>query len=274
MKIESVPLERLIPDPANPRTDITSEQVAELAQSIRQHGVKVPLIGFVTPEGVMVTDGHRRLLAARLAGKQEVPVVVFPQKPECAELLLTQLTINGHRQALNPVDELEAFVRLAKLKQWNAGDLAHHLAVSNAEVTRVLSIGKLSDSERQLVREGKLSKSAAYALSRMSPEQRATMARKAAAGEITRDQLNQQARKKGKSEEVKTQRVSCQLPGGTVSVQAPTGMNLPSLIDLLEELVRECRKARSQGWDISTVVRVLRDRSRAPGKGVTVHANP
>ena len=262
MKAELVPVERIIAAPHNPRTDFTPQKMAELAASIKLHGIRVPLIGYTVANGIMLGDGHCRLRAAMSLGLEEVPVVIFPQKPEEADLLAIQLTINGHRQGLNPVDEYEAFVRLAKLKSWSATELATCLAVSNAEVTRVLAIGKLSAAERQLVREGKISKSAAYALSRMTPEQRATLTRKAAAGEITRDELNTQARKKGKAEEVKTQRVSCPLAGGTISVQSATGLNLPSLIDLLEELIRECRKARSQGLDISTAVRVLRDRSR------------
>lgn len=48
-----------------------------------------------------------------------------------------------------------------------------------------------------------------------------------------------------------------------MSIQAAAGLNLGGLIDLLEGLMRECRKARTQGLDIDTTLRVLRDRSRA-----------
>ena len=136
----------------------------------------------------MLGDGHRRLAVAREAGIPEIPVIFFPQKPTEAELLATQLTVNGHREALNPMDEFEAFSRLAKLKNWFFSELADGLAVTNSEITRVMARGNLSPVEQQLLREGKISKSAAYALSRMTGEQRAAMVLKAASGEVTRDQ--------------------------------------------------------------------------------------
>lgn len=262
MKIAMVPLDRMVDDPNNPRKEVPAEQMEAMIASIRLHGIKVPLICYMVANGVMPVDGNCRLAAARKLGLTEVPAVILPQKPDESELLLTQLTINGVRHALNPVDEYEAFARLAKLKNWNASELAAGMAVSNAEVTRVLAIGKLSKEEQQLVREGKIAKSAAYALARMNPEQRATSVRKAASGELSRDELNAQARKKCKAEIAKTQRVNCSLAGGTVSLQSSAGLNLGNVIDLLEELLRECRKARTQGLDATTFARVLRDRSR------------
>ncbi|RCS42050.1 hypothetical protein DTL42_19665 [Bremerella cremea] len=56
--------------------------------------------------------------------------------------------------------------------------------------------------------------------------------------------------------------MSCQLPQAKVSVQAKVGLSLPALIDLLEDLLKECRKAKNQGLDIKTAVSILRDRSR------------
>ena len=164
LNVSLIAIEKLIADPNNPPRDAAGQAKSELCASLRSHGVKVPLIGYNVPGGIMLGNGHRRLEAAREAGIPELPVIVFPQKPGEAELLATQLTINGHRQALNPVDEFEAFTRLSRLKDWSPSELARGLAISNAEVTRVMAIGKLSAEERQLVREGKISKSSAYAL--------------------------------------------------------------------------------------------------------------
>lgn len=264
MKAELIPIDRLIVDPHNPRTEYTAEQHRRMTASVQTHGVQVPLIGYVVPEGIAIGDGHCRYEAARDAGLKELPVIVFPHKPSEAELLTIQLTINGHRNSLNPVDEYQAFSRLMRLRSWSLAELAEGLAVGNSEVTRVMAIGKLSQDELQLVREGKLSKSAAYALTRLSPEKRAAMVRRAAAGEVTRDELNSKARRKKAGEDgPKSRRVNCAVAGGSVSVQSIDGLDLPGLISLLEDLVRECRKARSQGLDISTAVRVLRDRQRS-----------
>lgn len=262
MTIELVPIAKLQCDPNNPRTEFSEQSMQQMAASIATHGVKVPLIGYVVSGGIMLGDGHCRLEAAKHIGLAELPVIVLTEKPTEAELLATQLTINGHRNELNPIDEYEAFARLSSLNGWSPSELAAALAVSNTEVSRVMAIGKLTDEERQLVREGKISKSAAYALARVGSEQRAALARKAAAGEITRDELNRHAKKKPKTNGSVTKKVSCQLPHATVSVQAKNGLNLPSLIDLLEDLLKECRKAKNQGLDIKTAVSILRDRSR------------
>lgn len=259
---EMLLIERLIRDLNNPRSSAPAEGIQELAASLKVHGVKVPLICYSVPEGVMIGDGHRRHDAAILLGLKELPVLIFPEKPSEGTLLATQLAINGHREALNPMDEFDAFSRLAKLNSWTPSELAKGLGTDNAEVTRVLSRAKLSAPEQQLLREGKISKSAAYALTRMSPDQRKSMAQKAAAGEVTRDQLNEQARRKRKGEDVKTRRIVCPMEGGTVSVQSETGLNLAGVIELLEELIREFRKGRTQNLDVTTAVRVLRDRRR------------
>ena len=219
--------------------------------------------GFITPAGIVIADGHCRLEAARILGLQEIPVIIFDHRPDEAELLATQLSIGIHRSALNPVDEYEAFARLAKLKGWNASQLATHLTVSNSEITRVQAIGKLTPEERQLVRTGKISKSSAYALTRMTPERRTNFAAKAAAGEVSRDELQEQARRKPANPTVKTARISLHQDGNLVTITTPDGIHLGGVIELLESLLKQGKKARSQGLDISTLVRMLRDRSRA-----------
>src|SRR5260221_5330008 len=104
-----VPLDRLIPDPANPRTLTDPQEDAELAASIAAQDVKVPIIAFRATEGLMIWDGHRRHLAAKAAGKKVIPAIVLPKKPTEAEALLVRLVINGQRSDLNPVDRYEGY---------------------------------------------------------------------------------------------------------------------------------------------------------------------
>ena len=211
----------------------------------------------------MLIDGHRRMRAAISNGFKEVPVNVFAQKPSEAEILATQLTVNGHRESLSPVEEYEAFSRLQKLRNWTASELAKNLAVSNAEVTRVMAIGKLSVDEKQLIQDGKLGKSSAYAFSRLNDAQKAELAPKVAAGTATRDELNGHARKSASSNGARTRLITCELARGSLTVKAKGGITLKSFIELLEETIRECKKARNDNLDISTLVRVLRDRLKA-----------
>jgi ParB family chromosome partitioning protein len=263
MKVTMVPGKEIVTDPDNPRTDITPESLSELTESIKGHSIKVPLIGYATSAGVMIVDGNRRFGAGSLAGLLEFPVIVHPNKPSEAELLATQLTINGHRAALNPADEYFAFSRLLQLNGYSPSELAAELAISASEVTRVLALGKLSPAELQLVRDGRIVKSAAYALSRMEPEKRAAMAQKAANGQVTRDQLDRESRRPQKSKGARLRRISFAVPGGMVSLQSDAGLDLQRAIETLESLVRECRKYRTQGLDITTAVRISKDQSRA-----------
>ncbi|MBC7821735.1 MAG: hypothetical protein IAG10_33025 [Planctomycetaceae bacterium] len=112
------------------------------------------------------------------------------------------------------------------------------------------------------MRKGDISKSAAYALSRMSPDQRAAMMDKAAAGEATCEQLNSQVRRRKPGDDIRTRRVICEIADGTVSVQSKAGLTFTSFIELLEGLLRECRKLRTKGLDLSTAALVLKDQCR------------
>jgi hypothetical protein len=176
---------------------------------------------------------------------------------------MIQLTV-ACRQDLNPCDLFESYLELLQLKGFSASQLAAALGVQPAKVTNVLSLGKLTPEQRELVRTNKVPLSTAYAASRLPDAERDACFQKIVNGELTRDQVQAQARRpKRKTDEAKTRRVSCPVAQGTVTVATTAGLNLASLIDLLDDLLRRCRKARSQGWDILTAVRVWRDCVRA-----------
>lgn len=274
LRVETLPIDEPLPDPKNPRSSIDEQADAELMASIALHGVKVPLICYRSTEGITIGDGHRRWRCSKAVGKDVVPAIVFPKRPEEAELLATQLTINAHRRNLNPTEEYDAFSRLAKLQGWTPSQLAEGLAISNAEVTRILSLGKLSTEERQLIREGRVSKSSGYALARMGQQARAGLVQKVAAGELTRDQLDAMARRNTKVEKRGSHRVCCAVPGGTVVVNCESPLSFSSLIDLLNGLVRNCRKLRSQKLDISTGLRVLHDQVRGATQATQEAVSP
>lgn len=261
MNVQQVPIQRIIADPHNPRRDFNSAKRAELAASIQQHGIQVPLLGYAAGDKYMLGDGHCRWEAALELLFTELPMIVFPQRPSEQDLLLTQLTINGHRHALSAVDEWQAFTRLCQLNNWSPSQLATALAISNAAVTRTLAIGKLTPDERQRVSESKISKSAAYALARLPPEQRTACLEQAAAGELTRDALNARARKPKPTDRVVGRRISCQTPRANISVQGNETFDLVGLIDLFEFAAKELKKAHAQKLDLRTALLVLRDRS-------------
>lgn len=134
----SAPIEQIVPDPGQPRRDMDGARLAELAASLKEHGVLQPLL--VREDGYledgrtryMIVAGGRRHAAARQAGLVRLPVVV--RDSEGAALRVTQLIENVHRQDLAPLEEARAFQELMDAEGLNAEELGERLHVSGQKV--------------------------------------------------------------------------------------------------------------------------------------------
>lgn len=118
----TIPTAAVLPNPEQPRTAFDEATLAELAASIKAEGLIQPIVVEASADGetYILTDGERRLRAARLAGLGEVAAVVHP--PTTAEdddrrlnRLTRALVANVQRQDLNPVEEARALQRMADL---------------------------------------------------------------------------------------------------------------------------------------------------------------
>ncbi len=111
--VTTLRVEQISPNPRQPRSRMDPQELSELAASIRAHGVLQPLI--VThgeaPDQYVLIAGERRLLAARQAGLERVPVLV--REVIEVELLELALIENVQREDLNPLEAAEAFRQLA-----------------------------------------------------------------------------------------------------------------------------------------------------------------
>ena len=118
-----VKLTKLEPDPEQPRKDFGEDEINELADSIKTHGVFQPLIVQKKERGYMIVAGERRWRAAKIAGLHEVPVIVKELTEQ--EKFEIQLLENLQRQKLNPIEEGQAYRRLISeygLKQDELGE--------------------------------------------------------------------------------------------------------------------------------------------------------
>ena len=137
--IATWPTASLKPNPLNPRGDVDGSGVDELAASIRAQGVLQPLL--ITSAGVVVA-GHRRLAAARMAGLDQVPVVVRDlDVVQQQEIMLVE---NLQRQDLSPVEEARAYRQLLDAGHTTA-QLARRLGVPAARVNARLVLLKLDE---------------------------------------------------------------------------------------------------------------------------------
>lgn len=158
-----VPIEAIGRNPHQPRQTLKNDELQELAQSIRQHGVIQPLIVAPAMGGsYILIAGERRLEAAKLAGLTTVPVVVRSASDQ--QLLELALIENVQRADLNPIEEAEAFRHLAKDFGLSHDAIASRVAKSRVAVTNTLRLLEASSAVKQALVDGKISEGHARAL--------------------------------------------------------------------------------------------------------------
>ena len=162
-KIVLVPIGDIEPDRTQPRRRFDEARLAELAESIREHGVIQPLI--VTPSaggGYRIVAGERRFRAARMAGLRELPVIVRAFSEE--ETAVIALIENLQREDLNAIEAAQGISRLIDVYGFTQEQAADKLGKSRSAVTNTLRLMNLPEEVRELVAEDKLSAGHARAL--------------------------------------------------------------------------------------------------------------
>ncbi len=263
--IVEVAIEHIV---ANPQVRQQFDQDAEagLAQSIKEVGILQPLRVREHDGKPIIVDGERRYRAAKRLGLATVPVI-FEQSPlGPAEVIHRQLVANCQREDLRPLEKGRAIARLMKATGWSHSAAAAKLGMTNAGVTRALALLALPQAIKEQVNAGLIPASAAYELARIKdPHQQADFATRLAANEMTRDGLagtiKAQRIAKATTSKPRAMRATAQLaPGRTVTVTGE-GLNIEKFIASLEELLAKARKARTQGVELQTLCRMLRDRA-------------
>ncbi len=149
-----VKLSRLEPDPEQPRKDFGEDEINELADSIKTHGVFQPLLVQKKDRGYMIVAGERRWRAAKIAGLHEVPVIVREFNEQ--EKVEIQLLENLQRQKLNPIEEGQAYKRLLSDYGLKQDELGERIGKNRVTITNAMRLLKLDQRVQQMVIEGKL----------------------------------------------------------------------------------------------------------------------
>jgi ParB family transcriptional regulator, chromosome partitioning protein len=156
-------IEELYPSPEQPRRKFDEAKLGELADSIRVHGIIVPLVVRPRPEGgYYLIAGERRWRAAQRAGIHEVPVVV--QDVAEATALERALVENLQRADLGPLEEAAAFQRLVDEFGLTQDAIAERIGKDRSTVANTLRLLKLPLPVRQLVEDERLTMGHARAL--------------------------------------------------------------------------------------------------------------
>ncbi len=154
-KVVDLPLERVEPNPFQPRRVYDQTALETLADSIAQHGVIQPLVVRPVEGGYQLIAGERRLRASQLAGLTSVPVVVRQATNEQA--LLLALLENLQREDLNPLEEARAFQRLGEEFSLSQDDIAAGVGKDRSTVANTLRLLKLPQMIQDDLETGRLS---------------------------------------------------------------------------------------------------------------------
>ena len=159
----NLPISQVESCSSQPRKHFDEASLAELAESIREHGIIQPLTVRKLSSGYyQIIAGERRWRAARLAELQEVPVIVIEADDrKAAELAMIE---NLQREDLNPMEEAAGFQSLIETYHMTQEEAARRVGKSRSAVTNALRLLGLAPSVRKLVEEGKLSAGHARAL--------------------------------------------------------------------------------------------------------------
>jgi ParB family chromosome partitioning protein len=176
----AVAVDRIDPNPLQPRTVFDHAHLNELADSIRANGVIQPLIVRRSGDRFELIAGERRLRASRLAGLQQVPVVIQDMAEE--RLLEVALIENIQREDLNPIETAQAFERLAEQLQLSHEEIARRTGKERSTITNTLRLLRLPADVQILLAERRLSMGHARAILGLpQEEQQIELANRAAA---------------------------------------------------------------------------------------------
>ena len=159
----TVPTGEMIPNPRQPRSRFREEALADLAASIKEHGILQPLLVSLSENGgYTLIAGERRWQAAQRAGLAQVPVIVRQTTDQ--QRLELALIENIQRDDLNPLEEANAYRQLAEEFHLSHEEIAVRVGKSRVAVTNTLRLLNLPASVQKALVDGELSAGHARAL--------------------------------------------------------------------------------------------------------------
>lgn len=192
-KIREIPLDQLVPFKDHPFKVIDDESMMDTVQSIREHGILLPLIARPMPDGKYeIVSGHRRSHAGKLAGLETVPVIVRELDDDAAVILMVDS--NLQRENILPSERAFAFkMKLEAMKhqgqradltsgqvgqklKWSVATVANQSGDSIKQVQRYIRLTELLPELLDLVDERKLAFNSAVEVSYLNPEEQVWLA--------------------------------------------------------------------------------------------------
>jgi hypothetical protein len=160
--LAEIKISEIDPNMGQPRKKFDEDELLELAESIKIHGVIQPIILTKRGKRYEIIAGERRWRASKLAGLVKIPAVIREYTDK--EIMEVSLVENIQRQDLNPIEEALAFKNLIDEYKMKQDDLAERVSKSRSAITNALRLLKLDDKVKAMLAEGLISTGHARAL--------------------------------------------------------------------------------------------------------------
>jgi ParB family chromosome partitioning protein len=170
-----IPIDRIQPNPRQPRQRMDQDQLDELAASIREHGVLQPILVTETLDGYQIVAGERRFRASRQAGLDRIPAVIR-QLADRDQLELA-LVENLQRADLGPMEEAHAFQALVDEFGLTHDTIAQRVGRAKSTVSNTLRLLDLDPEVQAAIADGRLTAGHARAIGGLPVSQQAHVAR-------------------------------------------------------------------------------------------------
>lgn len=157
-----VPIDKINPNPNQPRTHFNETLLNELADSIRENGVLQPLLVRKKGKGYEIIAGERRYQASKIAGLEELPVIV--KEVDDQKMLELALIENLQRSDLNPIEEAKGYRQLIKASGMTQEALSKAVSKSRSSITNSLRLLDLPAPVQQYLFDGRLTAGHARAI--------------------------------------------------------------------------------------------------------------
>jgi len=160
--VSEIDLSLIDSNPYQPRKDFSEDKLAELASSIKEHGVLQPVIVRRAGPRFHVIAGERRIRASRMAGLKQVPAII--KEADDSEMMQIAVIENVQRQDLNPVEEASAYRKLIEEFSFTQEEVSDLVGKSRSAVANTLRLSKLPPDVLELVSRETIAEGHARAL--------------------------------------------------------------------------------------------------------------
>jgi ParB family chromosome partitioning protein len=254
-----IELDRIVPDPDQPRKEFEEASIERLAASLEEHGQLQPIAvrWSESMSRYLIVSGERRWRASMRAGRSKIAAVIIEGERTDSQVLEMQLVENCLREDLQPIEQARAFRTLMDRNGWSALRLGRTIQMSESTIIKALALLTLPAAVQERVESGELAPSVAYEVSRLDdPEAQRKVAARVVSEGLSRAETVEAVRRaaskpkaggakgggagKGKPK-LPTTRVIRTEAGPRFTVEYRKGLDHSVMISAVEEMLAKLR---------------------------------